>query len=127
MGAFFDNWKQCMNGSGLPVPSVEDANQALEFVHQLHDAWEAAGGDEEMTIGALVAAGALTGVDEATLEVLGLVAQVAVTVYVAACVACLASQALDYLKGRFASNNLPEFMVAALDNQGVSLVDVATA
>lgn len=127
MSDFSENWVQCMHNSGLLVPTVEDANEALEFLHKLHSAWENAGGEAELTIGALLAAGALVGVDEAALAVLGEVAQVAVLFYISACVGCIASVALDDLKGLFASNEVPDFAVAELENQGVDLQGEAIA
>jgi hypothetical protein len=127
MSAFAERWEQCMHGRGLPVPSVEDANEALEFVDKLHSAWENANGDEVMTIGALIALGAFTGVDEAAVEVLGEVAQVAAVLYISACIACLASVAIDDLRRRFASADLPDFVVAELNSQGVDLAEEATA
>jgi len=122
MSNFSESWEQCMHGNGLPVPSVEDANEALELMHKLHSAWENAGGDEQMTIGALIALGALAGVDEGALVVLGEVAQVAAALYISACIGCIASVALDDLKNLFAENELPDFVVAELDGQGVDLV-----
>jgi hypothetical protein len=121
MSEFFDRWSQCMQGSGFPVPSVEDANEAVEILHKLQSAWESSGGEVDTTIGALLAAGALTGVDEGVLAVLGEVATVAAGVYLSACTACLGSTAYDSLKGLFASNALPDFVVAQLRSQGVDL------
>ncbi|SIT43293.1 conserved hypothetical protein [Paraburkholderia ribeironis] len=121
MSAFSDRWTQCMQGSGFPVPTVEDANEALEVLHKVHDAWENSGGEAELTIGALLAAGAVVGVDEGVLATLGEVATVAVGVYISACVACLGSVAFDDLKGLFASNAVPDFVVAQLNSQGVDL------
>jgi hypothetical protein len=121
MSAFSESWEHCMHDKGLPVPSVEDANEALELVDKIHQAIENAGGEAEVTIGALIVAGALVGVDEAALAVLSEVAQVAAALYISVCIACLASVALDDLKGLFASNDLPDFVVAELEGQGVDL------
>ena len=74
-----------------------------------------------MTIGALLAAGAIVGVDESALAVLGEVAQVAALLYITACIGCLASVALDDLKERFASNDLPAYVVEELNKEGVAL------
>ncbi|EEA01123.1 hypothetical protein BH160DRAFT_3557 [Burkholderia sp. H160] len=126
MSAFSDRWTQCMQGSGFPVPTVEDANEALDFLDKLHNALENSGG-ADVTIGALLAAGAVTGVDEAILATLGEVATVAVGVYIGACVACLGSVAFDDLKGLFASNAVPDFVVAQLNSQGVDLGGTVTA
>ncbi len=86
MSTFSENWEQCMHGMGLLVPSVEDANEALEFVHKLHSAWENAGGNEQMTIGALIVLGAFVGVDETALAALGVAAEITATAYIAACI-----------------------------------------
>ena len=56
MSAFSGRWEHCMHDKGLPVPSVEDANEALELVDKIHQAIENAGGEAEVTIGALIAA-----------------------------------------------------------------------
>jgi hypothetical protein len=121
MSVFFDRWGQCMHGSGLPIPSVEDANEALEFVHKLHSALEGSGAEAGVTIGALIALGAFAGVDEGGLAVLGEVAGVAAAVYISASIACIGSVAFDDLKSLFASNDLPEYVVAQLNSQGVDL------
>ncbi len=123
MSQFSDNWVQCMHSNGLPVPSVEDANEALEYVHKIHSALEnASGGEAEVTIGTLIALGAFAGVDEVVLIALGDVAQVAAALYLSACIGCIASVAFDDLKKLFAENELPDFVVAELDSQGVDLV-----
>ncbi len=125
MSTFSEQWVQCMHGNGLPVLSVEDAHEALELVDKLHQAMENAGGDVEVTIGALIAAGAIVGIDEAALVVLGEAAEVAAAIYISACIACIASVAIDDLKEFFANNELPDFVVAELDSQGVDLAGEA--
>lgn len=127
MSAFFEKWEQCMHGHGFPVPNVEDANEAIELLHKLHSAWENAGGEEVMTIGALLATGAIIGIDEAVLMVLEEVAQIAVAIYIGACIGCIASVAIDDLRGLFASNEIPDFVVAELNNQGIDLANEASA
>jgi hypothetical protein len=82
---FSDDFAACM--SPLPVPSLEGAAQVAEFLEQVHNAWESAGGETEMLVAALVAAGAVTGIDEAALAAAG---EATVTAYLAACAACLA-------------------------------------
>jgi hypothetical protein len=93
--------------SPLPTPSelVADANEAAEFLEQLHQAWENAGGDEEMLLSALVALGAATGIDEAALGVLAEAGTVTVTAYLSACVACLATTAAESVWAIVASND----------------------
>lgn len=127
MSTFFGKWEQCIHGHGFPVPNVEDAREALELLDKLHSAWKNAGGDEEITIGALLAAGAVTGVDEAVLMVLEEAAQIAVAVYIGACIGCIASVAIDDLRGLFASNEIAGFVVAELSNQGIDLANEASA
>ena len=135
MSEFSDNWAQCMRNGGFPVPTVETANEALEYLHKLHDAWENAGGGEELTIGELLLGGAaVVGAGAAVVEfgedalvVLGQIGQVAVAFYLSACVGCLASVALDELKNLFAGNELPDFVVAQLESQGVDLTTEAVA
>jgi hypothetical protein len=127
MSEFSEAWAQCMHGNGFPVPDVETANEAVEFVHKLHSAWETAGGGEELTIASLIAAGAFVGADETVLAVLGEVAQIAVVMYITACIACLASVAFDDLKGLFASGDLPDFVVAELESRGIDIAGGAPA
>ena len=107
-----------MHGNGLPVPSVEDAGEALGILHQIHSAWENAGGEVALTIGALVTVGALTGVDETFLVA---VAQVAAVLYLSVSIGCIASVALEDLKIFSSNGELPDFVVAELSNRGVDL------
>lgn len=92
---FSSDFAACM--SPLPTPGQigDSTAEVLEVLHKLHDAWEAAGADEEMALAALVALGAATGIDEEVLAALGqAVAQAAaitVVAYIAACVACVVS------------------------------------
>ncbi|MVN75601.1 hypothetical protein GO988_04610 [Hymenobacter sp. HMF4947] len=127
MSDFSENWEQCMHSSGLLVPNVEDANEALEFLHQVHSAWENSGGEAELTIAGLLAAGALVGVDEGALAVLGQLGEIAVAAYLSACISCMASVALEDIKSLFANNELPDFVVAELEGQGVDLTNEAVA
>jgi hypothetical protein len=127
MNSFFENWEQCMHSNGLPVPNVEDANEALELLDKLHQAVENAGGEAEVTIGTLLALGAFIGLDEAALVVLGEVAEVTAALYISVCIGCIASVGFDDLKSLFASNELPDFVVAELNSQGVDLTDEVTA
>ncbi|MDN5284228.1 MAG: hypothetical protein JWR38_502 [Mucilaginibacter sp.] len=127
MSTFFENWKQCMSNSVLPVPNIEDVNDAVEFLHQLHSAWENAGGEVETTIGTLIASGAAAGISEDALVVLGTVANIAVSLYISQGIGCLGSVAKDGLKALFAENELPDFVIAELDSQGIDLNNEATA
>ena len=122
---FSDSFDSCMSTNGLPTPSqVFDAlSDALEFLHQLHTAWESAGGDEEMTLGALVALGAATGIDEEVLAALGAAATVTVTAYLAACIACVVSAAGSSVWSSIASTDdswLHDQLVAQADEQNIA-------
>jgi hypothetical protein len=92
---FSDSFNSCMSISGLPTPSqvFDSVSDAMEFLHQLHTAWENAGGDVEMTLGAFVALGAVTGIDEAVLGILAEAAGATVLAYATACIGCVASAA----------------------------------
>lgn len=127
MSEFSDQWAGCMHGNGLPVPDVEDANEALEMLHKLHSAWEGVGGEADLTIGALLATGLLTAAGGGLVEVLGEIAGVTVAMYLGACFGCLASVAREEMKHLFAMGQLPDFAVAELESQGVDLQNEAVA
>ncbi len=93
MSDFSDAFNACMSSNGLPTPGqvVDSVGDVLELLHKLHTACEAAGADEEMTIGALIAAGAVVGIDETVLAALGAAAGITVGAYIAACAACVVS------------------------------------
>ena len=126
--SFSDDFASCMSSSGLPSPSeVFDAlSDALDILHQLHTAWESAGGDEEMTMAALLALGAATGIDEAALAALAAAfadaAAITVTAYVAACVACAVSAAGSAVWDAIATTDdswLHDQLVAQADAQDI--------
>ncbi|NML65451.1 hypothetical protein HHL22_09565 [Hymenobacter sp. RP-2-7] len=127
MSEFSDQWAGCMHSSGLPVPDVEDANEALEVLDKIHSAWENAGGEAELTIGALLATGLLTVAGGAVVPVLEEIVTVTVAAYLGACIGCLGSVAYDSLKSLFASGQLPAFVVAELESQGVDIQNEAVA
>ena len=128
MSTFGEDWERCMTGKGLPVPSVEDANEALEFLHQLHSAMDnVTGGEAEMTIGTLLASGALGGIGEGSLVILGGIAQTLVAVYLSQAISCLGVVAGGELRKLFSSNELADFVVAELDIQGIDLAGGAAA
>ncbi len=89
--SFTDDFNSCMSSSGLPTPGqvFDSLSDTLEFLHKLHDAWEAAGGGEEMTLAALAAAGAATGIDEGVLAILAGAGTVTVSFYMGACFTCM--------------------------------------
>jgi hypothetical protein len=110
-----------VRSNGLPVPTIETLNEAKDFIENLHQGWEAAGGELEMTIGALVALGATTGIDEGILAVLGEIAAVTVAAYISACVGCLAVADIDTLRDLFASNPPQQFMLEQLALNGIDV------
>lgn len=86
--AFSDDFKACLAPLPTPSEALDSLGEALEFIDKWHQALEAAGGDVEITLGAVAALGAAAGVDEAVLEVAGEAAQVTVMSYVTACAGC---------------------------------------
>src|SRR5438045_1101685 len=102
MSDFSKAWIACMHNRGLPVIDVETVGEAIEFLERIRAALEKSGGDGKLTIGALLAAGAIVGVDKAALAVLGEAAQVAAALYLGACIGCMGSVARDELKRLFA-------------------------
>jgi hypothetical protein len=132
---FTDNFNSCMSSSGLPTPSqvFDSVTDALEFLDQLHTAWEAAGADEEMTLAALAALGAATGIDEGVLAILAAAAEATVEAYLTACFGCLVSASVSSgmsWQNLFASTNdswsQGQLTVAAND-QGIDTSATATA
>jgi hypothetical protein len=121
MSEFSDAWLGCMRGNNFPVIDAETVEDAIEFVDDIHEKWELAGGDEKVTIGALIAAGAFVGVDEGALKVLGAAAQIVFVAYVTACISCMATVALGDLKNLFAQGKLQDFVVAELDDENVDV------
>ncbi len=122
--SFSDDFNSCMSSSGLPTPSqlFDSLSDALEFLHTLHNAWENAGGDEEMTLVALVAAGALVGVDETALAALGAAAGITVVAYLTACLSCVVSVAGSSIWNMISSTDDPwlkDQLVAQADQQDI--------
>ena len=119
---FSDCFSSCM--SPLPVPNVDGLNEALEFLHKLHDAWENAGGNEELLLSGLVAAGAVTGIDEAALAAAG---GVTVLAYIALCVGCAAGCAGASIWDAIASSDTPDWLqselTTAANDKGISKPD----
>ena len=116
--SFSDDLTNCM--SPLPAPTVEGADELMEFLDQLHSAWESSGGDDEMLLSGLVAAGAVTGIDEAALATAGTVTVVA---YLSALVACsvsiLASDVWDVITSDVTPTWLQSDLQAQAEQQGV--------
>ena len=119
--SFSESFSQCMSPLPTPKEILDSTGEVVELLHKLHQAWEAAGGDEEMTIAAVVAAGAATGIDEAALAVLGEIAAdaaaVTVVAYTAACVGCLVSAAGTSIWQIVASNDTPSWLQGQLQDQ----------
>jgi len=118
-----------MSTKGMPVPHVEDVDEAVELLHQLHSAAENAvvEPDQIVTIGTLIASGALTGMSEGALVILAGVAQTAAAVYITESLACLSAVAAQAVKQLFANNELPDFAAEELRSQGFELEAEATA
>lgn len=129
MSTFSSDWERCMSQHGMPVPHLEDADEALELLHQLHSAAENAGVEpgQVVTLGTLIASGGLSFVGEPALVILAGVAQTAAAVYISQGISCVfAAAALD-IKRLFASNELPDFVAEELANQGIDLAAEAIA
>jgi hypothetical protein len=128
MSNFSQAWSTCMNRKGMPVPELESLGDALEYLDVLHSALENSGGVEgAVTLGGLIASGALAGVGEGTLIVLGTIAEIAALVYINAAIGCASSVASAEVRSLFASNDLPGFVVDELGQQGVDLEAQAAA
>jgi hypothetical protein len=94
--AFEDDFNACMRPLPTPSEAFDSVVEVLHFLEKIHRAMEASGFSDEdaaLTFGALVAAGAATGADEAVIEIAEVSAQTLVTTYVAACIACAVSSA----------------------------------
>ena len=126
--SFGDDWGNCMRGNGLPIITLEDLSDVKEFIEEIHQAWENSGGDEEMTLGALAALGAATGLDEGILTAIAAAGAITLTAYVAGCVSCLVSAAGSALWDLLsATSPLQPFMVTAFNDLGVQRSGTATA
>jgi len=121
MSSFSKAWAKCMHDNGFPVIDAKTVADALEFVDSIHSAWEKAGGDKKVTIGALIAAGAFLGIDETALAVLGKAAKIVFIAYLGACISCMGSVAVDDLKRLFALGKVPKFVVAQLESDGIDI------
>jgi hypothetical protein len=121
MSAFSEEWASCMRGNGFPVVDAKSVGEALEFVESIHSAWEKAGGDEKVTIGALIAAGAFAGLEKGALAILGEATAAVFVAYYIACITCMASVALQDLKNLVSLGKVPDFVVADLESQGIDI------
>jgi hypothetical protein len=106
---FSDDFAACM--SPLPVPSLDGLDEVAEFLDKVHNAWESAGGNDEVLLSALVAAGAVTGIDEAAL---GTAAALTVGAYLAACAGCLASVLASDVWDAITAPVVPDWLQQAL-------------
>jgi hypothetical protein len=87
--SFSDDFASCMSPLPTPGDILDSASDVAEFMHQLHQAWEASGGEAETTLGAIAALGAATGLDEAVLAAFAAAGSVTVLGYLAACASCV--------------------------------------
>jgi hypothetical protein len=127
--SFTDDFNSCMSSSGLPTPGqvFDSVSDALEFLHQLHTAWEASGGDEEMTLAALAAVGAATGIDEGVLAILAAAGEVTVLAYALACAGCVASVLGSSIWSAIPSIDdlwVQQQLTVAANDQGIPQTDV---
>jgi len=122
--SFSNDFNSCMSSNQLPTPSqvFDSLIDALDFLEQVHTAWENAGGDDQLTLGAFVALGAATGIDETVLAALGAAAGVTVLAYLSACLACVVSVAGSSIWDTIASTQdswLQNQLVAQADAQNI--------
>jgi len=104
----------------LPAPTLDGASEVLEWVHQVHAAWESSGGETETLMAGLVAAGAVTGIDEAALAALG---EATVLTYLAAVTACSVKCAGSSIWDAITASNdsfVQSTFTAAADNAGIA-------
>lgn len=124
--SFTSDLEACM--SPLPAPSVDGMEDLVEFLHQVHNAWESAGGEEETLVAGLVAAGAVTGIDEAALAAAGTVTVAAYVGAVAGCVtAILAGDVWDWIAAPVTADWLKSALVAQAEAQGIQQPEAGTA
>jgi len=110
------SFTECMNDKGLPVPSLDSLGDLWDFIDNLHQAWEASGGESDTTLTALVTIGAVTGIDETIIAAAG---AVTVGVYLAACITCLAAMPIDLLRDLFSKVELPDYAAQQFASLGV--------
>jgi len=109
----------------LPTPGdvLDSADDFLEWLEKLHSAWENAGGDEEMLMAALIAAGAVTGIDETAVAAL---AGVTVLAYISACAGCLVVAAGSSIWDLISSTDdsfIKDKLTVAANDKGISKPD----
>jgi hypothetical protein len=111
MSDFTSDFNACMSANGLPTPGqvADSVGDVLEFLHKLHVACESAGVEvDSETIGALIAAGAAVGIDEAVLAALGAAAGITVGAYIGACAGCVASVVASDILGPLLASADPD-------------------
>jgi hypothetical protein len=117
--SFSSDLSSCM--SPLPAPTIDGVEEFLDWLHQVHTAWEASGGESEMLIAGLVAAGAVTGIDEAALAAAG---AATVMAYLAVATGCmtsiLASDVWDWITADTTATWLQSQLMAQAQSQGIS-------
>src|SRR5436309_3221638 len=110
--SFSDDLGSCM--SPLPAPTVDGVEEVMEWLHELHTAWEASGGETEMLLTGLVAAGAVTGIDEAALGTAG---ALTVGVYIAALTACIVTTLGPSIWDALTAPAIPSWLLSQLTAQ----------
>jgi hypothetical protein len=121
--SFSSCFESCM--SPLPVPGnfLESAEKFLDWLEELHSAWENSGGNDEALMVTLIAAGAVTGIDEAALTAL---AGVTVLTYIAACITCLTSCAASEIWDLISSTDdsfIKDQLTVAANDKGIPKPD----
>ncbi|HEX5283574.1 MAG TPA: hypothetical protein VFW30_05600 [Bryocella sp.] len=111
--------------SPLPTPGdfLDSADDFVEWLEQLHSAWENSGGDEEALMVTLITAGAITGIDETAVAAL---AGVTVLAYIAACATCLASATASAIWDLISSTDdsfIKDKLTVAANDQGIPKPD----
>jgi hypothetical protein len=112
----------------LPAPNSEGMDELIEFLDQLHSAWENSGGEADTTIMALVAAGAVVGIDEAALAAAG---AATVLTYITSLTLCaargLSSSVWDWITADATPTWLQSNLMAQAQAQGIAPPDSGEA
>jgi hypothetical protein len=120
--AFSSDFISCMAPLPAPGQVVDDAGEFVDWLERLHGAWENAGGEEEMTLAALLALGAWAGVDETFVAAVAASAEITVVAYITACAGCLVSAAGSSIWGLISSSSdayIKDQLTVAANDKGI--------
>ena len=120
--SFSSDFTSCMSPLPTPGAVLDDAAEFMDWLEQLHGAWENAGGEEEMTLAALLALGAFTGVDETFVAAVGASAEITVVAYITACAGCLVSAAGSSIWGLITASSdtyIKDQLTVAANDKGI--------